>query len=41
VFDLLLRGERVKKNAYVFAFDLLELKGQHLNNMPIEERKDV
>jgi bifunctional non-homologous end joining protein LigD len=39
VFDLLLRGERVKKNAHVFAFDLLELNGQHLKNMPIEERK--
>ena len=37
----MLRSERVKKNAHVFAFDRLELNGQHLNNMPIEERKDV
>jgi bifunctional non-homologous end joining protein LigD len=39
VFDLLLRGERVKENAHVFAFDLLELNGHHLKSVPIEERK--
>jgi bifunctional non-homologous end joining protein LigD len=39
VFDMLLRSERVKNNAHVFAFDLLELNGHHLKGVRIEERK--
>ena len=39
VFDLLRRGERVKHEAHLIAFDLLELDGRDLTRAPIEERK--
>ena len=39
VFDLLRRGERVKQNAHLIAFDLLQLDGRDLTREPIEERK--
>jgi bifunctional non-homologous end joining protein LigD len=39
VFDLLRHGPRVKRNAVLFAFDLLELDGRDLMRAPIEERK--
>jgi len=39
VFDLLRRGSRIKPEAVLFAFDLLELDGEDLRPMPIEVRK--
>jgi bifunctional non-homologous end joining protein LigD len=39
VFELLRHGPRVKRNAVLFAFDLLELDGRELIHVPIEERK--
>jgi bifunctional non-homologous end joining protein LigD len=39
VFDLLRHGPRVKRNAVLFAFDLLELDGRELTREPIETRK--
>jgi bifunctional non-homologous end joining protein LigD len=39
VFDLLRRGERVKQNAHLIAFDLLQLDGRDLMREPIQERK--
>jgi bifunctional non-homologous end joining protein LigD len=39
VFDLLRRGSRVKDEAHLYAFDLLELDGRDLMRAPIEERK--
>jgi ATP-dependent DNA ligase len=39
VFELLRHGPRVKLNAVLFAFDLLELDGRALIHVPIEERK--
>ena len=39
VFDLLRHGSRVKQQAHLFAFDLLELDGRGLIRVPIEERK--
>jgi bifunctional non-homologous end joining protein LigD len=39
VFDLLRRGERVKQNAHLIVFDLLQLDGRDLTREPIEERK--
>jgi bifunctional non-homologous end joining protein LigD len=39
VFDLLRRGSRVKHEAHLYAFDLLELDGRDLMRAPIEERK--
>jgi bifunctional non-homologous end joining protein LigD len=39
VFDLLRHGERVKREACLLAFDLLELNGTDLRRQPIEERK--
>jgi bifunctional non-homologous end joining protein LigD len=39
VFELLPRGPRVKRNAILFAFDLLELDGRDLTREPIESRK--
>jgi bifunctional non-homologous end joining protein LigD len=39
VFDLLHHGPRVKRDAVLFAFDLLELDGRELIHVPIEERK--
>jgi ATP-dependent DNA ligase len=39
VFDMLRRGPRVKRNAVLFSFDLLELDGQDLRLEPIEFRK--
>jgi hypothetical protein len=39
VFDLLRRGDRVKQNAHLYAFDLLELDGRNLIRVSIEERK--
>jgi bifunctional non-homologous end joining protein LigD len=38
-FDLLRQGSRVKHEAHLFAFDLLELDGRGLIRVPIEERK--
>jgi bifunctional non-homologous end joining protein LigD len=40
VFDALRRGERVKPDAVLFAFDLLELNGEDFRWTPIEVRKD-
>jgi hypothetical protein len=39
VFDLLRHGSRIKPEAVLFAFDLLELDGEDLRFMPIEIRK--
>jgi bifunctional non-homologous end joining protein LigD len=39
VFDLLRHGSRIKTEAVLFAFDLLELDGDDLRPMPIETRK--
>jgi bifunctional non-homologous end joining protein LigD len=39
VLDLLRHGNRVKRAAHLFAFDLLELDGLDLTPRPIEERK--
>jgi bifunctional non-homologous end joining protein LigD len=39
VFDLLRQGNRVKHEAHLIAFDLLELDGRDLRREPIEERK--
>ena len=39
VFDLLRHGSRIKPEAVLFAFDLLELDGEDLRPMPIEIRK--
>jgi bifunctional non-homologous end joining protein LigD len=39
VFDMLRHGPRVKRNAVLFSFDLLELDGQDLRLEPIEFRK--
>jgi len=39
VFDLLRHGPRVKYEAVLFAFDLLELDGRDLTREPIETRK--
>jgi bifunctional non-homologous end joining protein LigD len=39
VFDLLRHGSRIKTEAVLFAFDLLELDGEDLRAMPIEVRK--
>jgi bifunctional non-homologous end joining protein LigD len=39
VFDLLRHGPRIKPDAVLFAFDLLELDGEDLRPMPIEVRK--
>jgi bifunctional non-homologous end joining protein LigD len=39
VFDLLRHGSRIKPEAVLFAFDLLELDGEDLRAMPIEVRK--
>jgi bifunctional non-homologous end joining protein LigD len=39
VFDLLRHGSRVKHEAHLYAFDLLELDGRGLISVPIEERK--
>jgi bifunctional non-homologous end joining protein LigD len=39
VFELLRHGPRVKRNAVLFAFDLLELDGRELTREPIETRK--
>jgi bifunctional non-homologous end joining protein LigD len=39
VFDLLRHGERVKHEAVLFAFDLLELDGEDYSWRPIEMRK--
>ena len=39
VFDLLRHGPRVKREAVLFAFDLLELDGRNLTREPIEARK--
>jgi ATP-dependent DNA ligase len=36
---LLRHGSRVKHEAHLFAFDLLELNGRGLISVPIEERK--
>jgi bifunctional non-homologous end joining protein LigD len=39
VFDLLRHGSRIKPEAVLFAFDLLELDGEELRSRPIEVRK--
>ena len=39
VFDPLRHGSRVKPEAVLFAFDLLELDGKDLRSVPIEVRK--
>jgi hypothetical protein len=39
VFDLLRRGNRVKHEAHLIAFDLIELDGRDLRREPLEERK--
>jgi bifunctional non-homologous end joining protein LigD len=39
VFDLLRRGPQVKAEAFLYAFDLLELDGRDLRREPIEVRK--
>jgi ATP-dependent DNA ligase len=39
VFDRLRHGPRVKPEAVLFAFDLLELDGEDLRGTPIEVRK--
>jgi len=39
VFDLLRHGSRIKPEAVLLAFDLLELDGEDLRPMPIEVRK--
>jgi ATP-dependent DNA ligase len=39
VFDMLRGGPRVKRNAVLFSFDLLELDGRDLRIEPIEFRK--
>jgi bifunctional non-homologous end joining protein LigD len=39
VFKLLRRGGRIKREAMLFAFDLLELDGVDLRSRPLEERK--
>jgi ATP-dependent DNA ligase len=39
VFNLLRRGNRVKHEAHLIAFDLLELDGRDLRGEPIETRK--
>ena len=38
-FNLLRYGQRVKPEAFLYAFDLLELNGHDLRRKPIEERK--
>lgn len=38
-FSLLRRGGRIKPDAHLFAFDLLELDGVDLRRHPIEDRK--
>ena len=38
-FDLLRYGRRVKPEAFLSAFDLLELDGQDMRRKPIEDRK--
>lgn len=40
VFDLLREGKRENPAAFVFAFDLVELDGDDLRRLPIEQRKD-
>ena len=39
VFDLLRRGPRARTDAILCAFDLLELDGDDLRGLPLEERK--
>jgi bifunctional non-homologous end joining protein LigD len=39
VFDLLRHGSRIKPEAVLFAFDLLEFNGEDLRSRPIELRK--
>jgi bifunctional non-homologous end joining protein LigD len=39
VFDMLRHGPRVKRNAVLFSFDLVELDGRDLRMEPIEFRK--
>jgi bifunctional non-homologous end joining protein LigD len=39
VFELLRHGPRIKPQAHLIAFDLLELDGRGLIRVPIEERK--
>jgi bifunctional non-homologous end joining protein LigD len=39
VFDRLRHGPRVKPEALLFAFDLLELDGEDLRGMPLGDRK--
>src|SRR5690348_12570075 len=39
VFDLLRHGPRIKHDAVLFAFDLLEFDGRDLRGEPIENRK--
>jgi ATP-dependent DNA ligase len=39
VFDMLRRGPRVKRNAVLFSFDLVEFDGRDLRMDPIESRK--
>jgi bifunctional non-homologous end joining protein LigD len=39
VFDLLRQGSRIKPDAHLVAFDLLELDGRDMIRVPIEERK--
>jgi bifunctional non-homologous end joining protein LigD len=39
VFDRLRHGPRVKPDAVLYAFDLLELDGEDLRSLPIERRK--
>jgi bifunctional non-homologous end joining protein LigD len=39
VFDLFRRGPQVKAEAFLYAFDLLELDGRDLRREPIEVRK--
>jgi bifunctional non-homologous end joining protein LigD len=39
VFNLLRHGGRIKHEAHLIAFDLLELDGRELIRVPIEERK--
>jgi bifunctional non-homologous end joining protein LigD len=41
VFDLLRRSERARREAILFAFDLLEINGGDLKREPIETRKAI
>jgi bifunctional non-homologous end joining protein LigD len=41
VFDKLRAGARVKPEAILYAFDLIEIDGRDLRRQPIEERKDA